>query len=104
MLFFGVIGYFMLRYGFPTAGASIAFILGAGLEVNLRSGLMLKQGDVIAFVARPYTAIILCFSLVLLIFAIRSTVKLGRKEKLAREIALRRHLDGANGVSSQPAT
>jgi len=55
-------------------------------------------------VSRPYTAIILCFSLLLLIFAIRSTVKLGRKEKLAREIALRRHLDGANGVSSQPAT
>jgi putative tricarboxylic transport membrane protein len=104
MLFFGVIGYFMLRYGFPTAGASIAFILGTGLEINLRSGLMLKQGDVLAFVSRPYTAIILCFSLVLLVFAIRSTIKLGRKEKLAREMALRRHLDGTNDVSSRLAT
>jgi putative tricarboxylic transport membrane protein len=92
MLFFAVIGYFMLRYGFPTAGASIAFILGTGLENSLRAGLMLKQGDIIAFVIRPWTALFLTFSLVLLVYAIWGTVKLSRKEKLARRIALERHL------------
>jgi len=92
MLFFAVIGYFMLRYGFPTAGASIAFILGTGLENSLRAGLMLKQGDIIAFVTRPWTALFLTFSLVLLVYAIWGTVKLTRKEKLARKLALERHL------------
>jgi putative tricarboxylic transport membrane protein len=92
MLFFAVIGYLMLRYGFPTAGASIAFILGTGLENSLRAGLMLKQGDIIAFVIRPWTALFLTFSLVLLVYAIHGTMKLSRKEKLARRIALERHL------------
>jgi putative tricarboxylic transport membrane protein len=92
LLFFGFIGYFMLRYGYPPAGASIAAILGKGLETNLRSGLMLKQGDIIAFVIRPWTALFLTFALTLLVYAIYSTVKLARKEKLARKLALERHL------------
>jgi putative tricarboxylic transport membrane protein len=92
LLFFGGVGYFMLRYGYPPAGASIAAILGTGLETNLRAGLMLKQGDVIAFVIRPWTALFLSVSLVLLGYAIYSTVKLLRKEKLARKLALERHL------------
>jgi putative tricarboxylic transport membrane protein len=92
MLFFGGVGYFMLRYGYPPAGASIASILGTGLETNLRAGLMLKQGDIIAFVIRPWTALVLSFAIALLIYATVSTVKLLRKEKLARQIALDRHL------------
>ncbi len=92
MLFFGGVGYFMLRYGYPPAGASIASILGTGLEINLRSGLMLKQGDIIAFVIRPWTALVLSFALALLAYSIYSTVKLARKEKLAQRMALERHL------------
>lgn len=92
LLFFGGVGYFMLRYGYPPAGASIAAILGTGLETNLRAGLMLKQGDFIAFVIRPWTALFLSISLVLLAYAVYSTVKLLRKEKLARKLALERHL------------
>jgi putative tricarboxylic transport membrane protein len=92
LLFFGCVGYFMLRYGYPPAGASIAAILGTGLESNLRGGLMLKQGDIIAFVIRPWTALFLSFALALLCYAIYSTVKLLRKEKLARKLALERHL------------
>ncbi len=92
MLLCGFVGYFMLRYGYPPAGASIAAILGTGLETNLRAGLMLKQGDVIAFVIRPWTALVLSFAIGLLIYAIYSTVKLARKEKLAQRLALERHL------------
>jgi putative tricarboxylic transport membrane protein len=92
LLFFGFVGYFMLRYGYPPAGASIAAILGTGLETNLRAGLMLKQGDFVAFVIRPWTALFLTVSLILLVYAIYSTVKLLRKERLARKLALERHL------------
>ena len=100
MLLFGAVGYFMLRYGYPPAGASIAMILGTGLEVNLRSGLLLKQGDVIAFVSRPWTALFLSFALALLIYAILSTWKLARKERLARSVALQRKL----ASQSHPST
>jgi putative tricarboxylic transport membrane protein len=92
MLFFGVIGYFMLRYGYPPAGASIAMILGAGLETNLRAGLLLKGGSVIDFVTRPWTAGILSIALFLLLFGAWSTVKLLRKERMARAMALERDL------------
>jgi putative tricarboxylic transport membrane protein len=97
LLFFGVIGYFMLRYGYPPAGASIAAILGKGLETNLRAGLMLKNGNVIEFVTRPWTALFLCVSLALFIYAVYSTVKLVRKEKLAQKLALEKHLAGPAG-------
>src|SRR5690606_6116583 len=49
LIFFGVIGYFMLRYGYSAAGAAIAAVLGAGLETNLRAGLLLKGGSVWEF-------------------------------------------------------
>ena len=59
LVLFGTIGYFMLRYGYSTAGAAIGFVLGARLETNLRSGLLLFGGDVWVFVSRPWTATIL---------------------------------------------
>ena len=49
LVIFGIVGYFMIRYGYSTAGAAIGFVLGAGLETNLRSGLLLF-GDVWHFV------------------------------------------------------
>lgn len=92
LLFFGVVGYFMLRYGYPPAGASIAMILGSGLETNLRAGLLLKGGDVIAFVTRPWTALFLTVAVLLLLFGVYSTVKLLRQEREARALALEREL------------
>ena len=55
LVLFGVIGYFMRRYGYSVAGAAIAVILGRGLEANLRRGLLLLDGDWWAFVTRPWT-------------------------------------------------
>ena len=40
----------MLRYGYSTAGAAIAVVLGAGLETNLRAGLLLKGGSFWEFI------------------------------------------------------
>ena len=61
MLGFGVVGYFMLRYGYSVAGASLAAVLGAGMEHNLRSGLLLEDNSIVTFVSRPWTAGILLF-------------------------------------------
>lgn len=88
LIVFGVIGYFMLRYGYSTAGAAIAVVLGAGLETNLRAGLLLMQGDVWAFVSRPLTAIVLGISIVLLIFGAYGTIKEARRESKLRRSAV----------------
>ena len=53
MVLFGVIGYFMRRYGYSVAGASIAVILGNGLEANLRRGLLLVRWKLVGFRDAP---------------------------------------------------
>jgi putative tricarboxylic transport membrane protein len=62
-LVFGVIGYFMLRYGFPPAAAALAALLSYDFERSLRQGLNLVGNDVVAFATRPLTAVILLFAL-----------------------------------------
>lgn len=58
-LVFGIIGYYMRRYGFSVAAAALATILGAGLELNLRVGLGITDNNLATFATRPITAVIL---------------------------------------------
>jgi len=95
LILFGVIGYFMLRYGYSTAGAAIAVVLGDGLELNLRAGLLLMEGDFVAFLSRPWTATILTISIVLLVYGAVSTLRLSRREAAEHARALEDHLTRA---------
>jgi len=74
LVVFGMIGYVMHRYGYSVAGATIGMILGGGLEVHLRAGLLLV-GDVWSFVTRPWTAVILTVAALLLFQGILRTLK-----------------------------
>lgn len=94
LLIFGVVGYFMLRYGYSVAGASLAAVLGPGLENNLRSGLLLMDKDIIAFVSRPWTAGILLVSFALLAYGTYGTIKLARASGRAKRAALDAHKAG----------
>ena len=49
----GVLGYYMLRYGYSTAAAALAVVLGRQLERSLRLGLNLTDGDWIEFLSGP---------------------------------------------------
>lgn len=84
MLVCGYIGYVMLRYGYSTAAAAIAAVLGAGMEGHLRRGLLLT-GGVREFVMRPVTGIVLAISLVFLIYGIYSTIRISRRDKSRAE-------------------
>lgn len=77
----GLIGYYMLRFGYSTPAAAVGLLLGAGFESNLRQGLLLMDSDVIAFVSRPWTATILSLCLVLLVYGTVSTIRLNRAAK-----------------------
>jgi putative tricarboxylic transport membrane protein len=87
MLGFGVVGYFMLRYGYSVAGASLAAVLGAGMEQNLRSGLLLQDNSVWQFVSRPWTATILLLAFAFLTYGTLTTIKTARKAAEARRMA-----------------
>ena len=75
-LIFGVIGYFMLRYGFPPAAAALAALLSYDFERSLRQGLNLVGNDIGAFVTRPLTAIILTFAIGVALYGLASQRRL----------------------------
>lgn len=59
LLFFGVVGYFMVKGKFPLTPLVLGFILGPLLETNLRRGLMMTQGDFMPFLTQPIAAFFL---------------------------------------------
>lgn len=67
MVGFGVIGYFMRKFGYEPAPLVLAFVLGPMMENNLRKSLILSQGDLMTFLQRPISAVCLAFAAVLLI-------------------------------------
>jgi putative tricarboxylic transport membrane protein len=80
-LVFGLIGYFMLRYGFPVVATAVAAVLGAGFETNLRQGILLMDSDPVKFLSRPWTAAILSVALLLLIYGTVGTIRLMRQDR-----------------------
>jgi putative tricarboxylic transport membrane protein len=69
----------MLRYGYSTAAAALACVLGGELERSLRLGLNLSDGDPLTFVSRPITATILLVTLALVAFGVQRHRKMRRR-------------------------
>lgn len=67
MLISGIIGYFMLRYGFPASPVILALILGPMMESNLRRSLVISQGDYSTFFTRPISATLLALAILTLL-------------------------------------
>ena len=76
----GVIGYFMLRYGYSTAAAALAFVLGGELERSFRLGLNLVDGSFVAFFTRPITATILIVTLFIVFIGVVRSWKFRKRE------------------------
>src|SRR5512136_673117 len=65
-LIFGVIGYFMRKFGFPLAPVVLAVILSPQLEIALKQSLALSQGSYQIFFNRPIALVfmILAFGVI----------------------------------------
>ncbi len=57
MLIFGVVGYFMRKFGFPIAPMVLASVLAQMLETALGQALLISQGSPIVFFNRPISAV-----------------------------------------------
>ena len=53
MLFFGVLGFFMRRFGFSVVPVIIGLILGELVEGTLRQSLVIFDGNWLMFLTRP---------------------------------------------------
>lgn len=93
---FGIIGYYMRRYGYSVAAAALAVVLAEGFEKNLRSGLALYDNNVWSFVSRPMTAALLLLALGLLVLGIRGE----RKTRRALRELEHKELQAADAVAT----
>lgn len=58
MVFFGLLGFFMREMDYPVAPLVLGIILGDILDKNLRRSLVLTDGNLIPFVTRPISLVI----------------------------------------------
>lgn len=70
MIAFGIIGFFMRKYGFSVTPLCIALVLGKLFETNLRRSLILSKGSPMVFLTRPISCSILVLSVFMLFFPI----------------------------------
>ncbi len=63
MLLFGVVGYYADKYEFPPAPLVLALVLGPMLERALRQSLIMSQGSMEIFFARPVSAVLMALAI-----------------------------------------
>lgn len=85
LLFFGLMGYMLIKLNFPITPILLGFILGPIAEINLRRGLMATQGDFIPFLTSPIPMVIWIFVVLSLGYNLLKNLK-QKKEKLKGEI------------------
>lgn len=70
MLFFGVFGFILREMKYPMAPLVLGIILGDLLDLNLRRGLQLTQGDPTPFFTRPISMVLWIIILVSILMSI----------------------------------
>ena len=86
MIVFGIIGYFMKRFGFPITPLCIALVLGTLFETNLRRSLILSKGNPLVFLTRPISCLILILAVFMLFFPIISNMLSSKNKKKQENI------------------
>jgi putative tricarboxylic transport membrane protein len=79
VIVFGVLGLLMKRFEYEPAPLVLAFVLGPLLETALRRSLILSDGSMAIFVARPIAAAVMALAAVFLLipFFVRSRIAKG---------------------------
>lgn len=67
MFISGIIGYFMMRYGFPASPIILALILGPVMEANLRRSLIMSEGSISVFFTRPISMALISLAILTLL-------------------------------------
>ncbi len=79
MLFFGVVGFILREVKYPMAPLVLGIILGDLLDLNLRRGLLLTQGDPTPFFTRPISMVLWVIILASILMAIPAVNKRVRR-------------------------
>ncbi|MGI6097143.1 MAG: tripartite tricarboxylate transporter permease [Dethiobacteria bacterium] len=79
MLFFGVLGYLMMKVGMPPSPIVLALILGPMAEANFRRALAMSYGNFSIFFTRPISLILILLSIVSVVGTILRQKRLEKK-------------------------
>lgn len=69
-LVMGVIGYFLIRDGYPIAPIVLGLILGGMFEENFRRAVKLAQGNYLTFFTKPICLLFIAFSVISVVWPI----------------------------------
>jgi len=69
MLVFGVVGFILREMRFPMAPLVLGIVLGDLLDINLRRGLLLSDGDISPFFTRPISAVLFAITLLTIVMS-----------------------------------
>ncbi len=72
---FGVIGYFMKKFGYPGAPLVLGVILGPIAEENLNRALLVNKNDISVFFTRPISLVFLLLAAFTILYSIYSNIK-----------------------------
>ncbi|MFZ5640049.1 MAG: tripartite tricarboxylate transporter permease [Bacillota bacterium] len=77
----GIVGFVLMKFGFPIPPIVLGLILGPIIEPNLRRALSGSEMNPLVFVTRPLSAIILALALALVVFVIIRAKRERKSEK-----------------------
>ena len=84
---FGIVGFILMKLGFPLAPMLLGFVLGPMMEENLRRAMLMGRGDPSLFFTRPISlGFLIATALILVLMALPAVHK--RREEIA---GLKRH-------------
>lgn len=79
MVFFGFIGFFMVKFDFPIPPIILGIILGDMVEKNLQRSLVVSEGSFAIFFTRPISCALLIIAILSLLLPIVSAIRKSRK-------------------------
>ncbi len=75
MLIFGLVGYFMRKFGFPIAPLVLASVLAQMLETSLQQSLLISQGSPFIFFTRPISLAFMILSAISIVWGLWGQMK-----------------------------
>jgi TctA family transporter len=85
IVFFGLLGYILIKCGCEPAPMLLGFVLGPLLEEHLRRALIISRGDATVFLTRPISAALLAVAVAALVIAVLPAIRKRREQVFSEE-------------------
>ncbi len=81
IVIFGIIGYLLQKFKYPSAPMILGFILGPIIETNFRRSLMFSNGEIAPFFTNPISGAFLVLTFISILLTVIKTYKDSKKKK-----------------------